>query len=256
MRDLYAKEKDSMFVKTKPDVEVLYGQEPSIIYKWKKIIKIKNAKRRHKHIDKLLAILQKNTAKNSFITFDCPISSNNIAKYYINDPNLYYLFFDNLRCEYYKKDKVLNNSDSFDIFNAMVNTENEYFGRIDNFEQTNTLANDSLHPSICQLQGKGNIQFSELACVSHNLWICSGYHSYLIHSKHSRFGKRHSAHSFCLVDIYNNENLFLYDKYLGNFGPVPRKIVSDMLKGQPIHIDAKDQITVAGVYANADTDKI
>ena len=80
-----------------PNVKIRYGQENSIKDLWKNIIAISDAEKRKKCIDDLLDILQANENQNGFFGKSDKVDCGAAHCFLLDDKNLYYMFFDNLR---------------------------------------------------------------------------------------------------------------------------------------------------------------
>ena len=226
------------------DLNIYYGQEESVIDKWKEIILIEDVNERHKAIDELLKVLNANSNNNGFIgpNLGLDIKDYSSCQIYIDDNELYYLFFDNLRTLYKAREQSENNYDDDNIINyAIINTLNQYFDGYGKdpslrIKLTKTVENPS--PSVKLLKGKGIAACVEVAACSHNLWILTGRTSYFVSTKNVHFYGTNDGHAYNIVNTKNK--YILYD--------IVRKLVKSYKENPVDDIIANKSFVVNNEY--------
>lgn len=193
---------------------VYQGQEKSVADKWLEIVQIEDVDERHIAIDKLLETMQKNAPENGFIRHDEALEVNNSypCEIYINDVELYYLFFDNLK-ELYDSNKYQSNDALISI--SIKKTLDQYFGGYGtNLNERLYLTksinqeDERVFPSIKDLKGKSLGACVEVAACSHNLWLLTGKHSSYVASKRTKILGTNDGHAFNIVQIKDHYSLY------------------------------------------------
>lgn len=256
---------------------VRYGQEKDAKQEVIRIISIDDETTRHAEIDKLIEKFESNSDENSFFKRDEPVrillgamgGTGFAPKVRIDDPQLYYIFFDTFKMDYEKH----KNEHSFggiyefsvkrvvrayfgeyngdaQLRNKLLEPKFEYKdGDEDNFEVVN--------PSIEILKREFCAQCVERASVAHNLWLLGGFESTYVSSGTIQLAASNDqGHAYCLIKGANSYELFdparevyqFLDKDLN-----PRELI---LEGNPLEVTTKDGNK--HIYANApelDADK-
>lgn len=186
------------------NVFVQYGYQHGIQNSWEEIIKLDGPTAK-KRIDMLLELLQNNSKNNGFFDDkqDVRISYNGFG-FKLNDYNLYYIFFNNLK-DISNSQEGQQNKGSV-VFNAIKQTIKDYFGVVleaaDMNKKLLTFYDEKCEfPSIAKQRDKGATP-TEVAAVAHNLWLLAGKESFYISSKKSK--------------IDNTKRKFLEDGYTFN----------------------------------------
>lgn len=224
-------------------------------HKWQEIVAEEDVAVRHKKIDALVAELSENTEQSGFFSKDEQIDINTLRMqaFTLDDPALYYSFFDNLK-------QNLSESSNFgvSVLKSIVKTESAYFGYLpteattqirDRLSKIDTSADVFTTPSIKAFQNMNCAACVEYASITHNLWLLVGVPSYYVVSKDVSFGgeKSQDGHAFVIID-YNNK--FRMCDMVNNHYPV--------LNGNPIEqmFNGDQLISNNIVYANASSKEL
>lgn len=235
-----------------------YGKEPTAQGKWKEIIQIEDAEKRHLAVDELAKAMQ--AGKNGFLGTKEKIVINQLFNqcFTIDDQELYHLYFDNLKyvCEH--KDAIFkggNLSDRRIISRAILATEKMYFGSFSpDMRKRTAIASmyfdendEPVIPSIKDFKGQNAAACVELASVAHNLWLMSGEDSYFFNSKTASFGDSNDGHAFDFIKF--DDSVVLYDVALQRIKKyTDEDPIKDIESGKPfsfdgdIYINAPDKV--------------
>lgn len=237
------------------ETKIYYGRQDNS--PWEKIIEIEDPRKRNLEIDKLLANIARNNEENSFFnpstTLSIPLTGNGFK---LDDPNLYYLFFEILKA---LKEKNPPYEKSYLTLKAVITTIKVYF---DGLETNNTihdeltyikidnLTQDRITPSISKQRGKNCSSSTERASIAHNLWLLLGYKSYFITAMNCSFQtSKHSytgPHSFCIIE--QDGKFKLFDATTGIYKKLENNPIESILKGHPLTIQTDDKSNY--VYAS------
>lgn len=202
---------------------IQYGQEENISGVIFDIANIIDETVKKQRIDELIQKMELNKKQNGFFSKDDEViirSSGNSFK--IDDPEIYYLFFEEL-----KKYTLENPQKTVGakIATSIEKTIYNYFGCIsdENTELREELTmfsiddNDEIViPSIKKLKKQNCAQCVEVSSVAHNLWLLSGVTSYCITTRDfSILGSpRTYGHAFNIV--FYDDSFKLFDVALNN----------------------------------------
>ena len=243
--------------------KVKYGREEGVIDKWKSIIEIENREERNKKIDELLVVLELNKNENSFFAADDIVYINAFCSFKVDDREIYYLFFENLR-EIIIADNNKTKDQRNLITKAINKTLFEYFGTINPnkmSERENITDNndDTKQSSIKDQKGKQTAMCTERSVLTHNLWLLVGETSYWIDSN-DFYMKENSkttmttidgtGHAFSVVSIVtekNGEKVRVYcidDNALNIWAHLSPTFLEDLKNGVPIEVKAGNKHVV------------
>lgn len=200
-----------------------YGIEPGFEGLWEEIIKLDgpNAKKR---VDMLLERLQKNSKENGFFDANQPvIISYKGFGFKLDDYNIYYMFFNNLK-SLYESEEGRQNKGSV-VFNSIRQTIKDYFGgtikyKCEEKASLTVLDEKCEYPSISKQRNNGTASASEMSAIAHNLWLLVGKESFYINSKKFKLDKSRQKclEDGCPFNIVNTGNGYrLCDFITGKF---------------------------------------
>lgn len=241
------------------DIKIRFGQEPSVKGKWKEIVNIDNKHEREKEIDDLLDLMENNVNNNGFFGSNDKVDCGGFGRgFLLNDKNLYYMFFNNLKMlnEQNVDGKV---SEGSVINQAIKATIKEYAGgnetnRHLRLEKTELEITDGrvIVPSIAEQKGQNCFYCTERAAISHNFWLLTGVTSYFCFTNCDDFGieddeYKNDTHNFTIVE-YDNK-FRLYDIAMDNFCLLNNDCIDSLLSGKGLEVkDVKNP----GIYATND----
>ena len=200
-----------------------------------KIINEKNIIKKHKLIDDFVKKLSKYNKNTGFSSKNDEIIINKLfmQSFKIDDNSIYYNFFDNL-------ETMLNINNKFTTatINAIIKTENDYFGKVANNETIKIRAkisqcyfdeNDEIIiPSIKSFKNKNCGACVEYSSVAHNLFLLAGFKSYYVLSRDAKFQgpNTQDGHAFLLVENESNNKIM----------PLKKNPIEDMFNNQPFMV--------------------
>ena len=222
-------------------VFVQYGIEPGIDGMWEEIIKLDgaNAKR---YVDKLLERLSNNSKYNGFFDANQPVYIGCSGfGFKLNDYNLYYMFFNNLK-GMAESEEGKQNKGSI-VFNSIKQTLKDYFGGVlknSNSERMmlTSIENNFEFPSICNQRNKGTAAITEMAAVAHNLWLLAGKESIFINSQDCKLDSlkdktlENGSHAYNIVNT--GKGYRLCDFVRGRYESLEVNPVDLIKEGKPI----------------------
>ena len=149
------------------ETKMRYGQQAGIQDEWKRIISIDSASERKKEIDKFVSAMESNCEKNGFYGREDSVKINQIGnEFRIDDNELYYMFFENLRI---LKQNHPTEDESRILFHGVLHTVKNYFGgfganRNVRMALTSVDIEEDIIPSISAQKGRNQVSF--LVCGS------------------------------------------------------------------------------------------
>lgn len=232
------------------ETKIYYGQQDNIASTIDKISSIEDPRKRNIEINTLLEHMEQNSSENSFLnsstTIHIPQTGNGFK---LDDPNLYYLFFDVLKA---LKKKTPPYEESYLTLKAVITTIKIYFGGLNNnatihddltYIKIDGATQDCIIPSISNQKGKNCSSSVERASTAHNLWLLLGYKSYFIIAMNCSFTESQSSyigpHSFCIIEQDNKFKLF--DSSTGIYKKLEGNPIECILKGQPLTINTDNK---------------
>lgn len=249
---------EKQYVKGDVVVSVKYGQQPDIKGEWKDIVKTSDIKSRMEKIDNLVELLSDSSASNGFFAEGDIVDCGKQHGFVMDDKELYYMFFDNLKI-LYDKYKDNNYSDGKFINQAIRATVLQYAGsrKVDRQKRTELteralVDGDIVYPSISKQRGENCFYCTEYAAVSHNLWLLSGVTSYFCFTNSDEFGAsdetyKNDTHNFTIVEYDGRYRL--YDMAMNNYCELSPDCIKKMLTGSGLRVQ---DVENPGVYVSAD----
>jgi hypothetical protein len=241
------------------DLTVVYGEKSDAKDYWKEIINETDIPKRNELILKFIDSFEKDNEKTGFLkrNDDVNIDSLENHKFKIDDNDLYFTFFDNLKKWNNLAKEHKDITDGFIAYSSIKDTLNNYFGiylhgtRDKRLNLTSVVANENdefISPSIKIEKGQNCAECVEYASISHNLWLLMGVKSFYITSKNCKLDEptnefSNDGHAFTIVE-YGNNKYRMCDFALENFGVMEGNPIDSMLNGEPVKF--KNMI-----YANA-----
>jgi len=235
-------------------ISVRYGKENNV-RDWQEIISLSQEERKEA-IDKLLEQFNSNSDNNGFFTETDTVDCGKTRGFILNDKELYYMFFENLRV-LFEKHKDQNFTNGKYVNAAIKATIEQYAGgkgvdRNKRFELTTASVNedgDIEFPSIAMQKGQNCFYCTERAAISHNLWLLSGATSYFCYTDSPNFEQadevcKNDAHNFTIVSY--DDKFILYDLAMNNFCKLPNDCIDNLLSGQGLQVT---NVNIPGVYA-------
>lgn len=224
---------------------------------WKDIILCEDDEKRVKMIDSYVKIASADS--NGFFGLNDIISTGQGRGFVLDDMNLYYEFFKNLKMYFdYNESLEFKHNEGSVLDNAIRKTINDYAGlgcdrekRLQLTQSTVTDDGDIKFPSIREQYKKGTLLCTEKASIAHNLWLLSGRTSYFCFTSSDTLsgGEEFSndMHNFTIID--NGHGLTLYDVAMNNYCKLPEDTIEKTLQGQPLVVT---KVNNPGVYADPD----
>ena len=163
-----------------------YGIETGIDKAWEQIIKLDSANAK-KSVDSLLQKISMNSKENGFFDANQPVYIGYSGfGFKLNDYNLYYMFFNNLKGMSESAEGKQNKGSI--VFNSIKQTINDYFGGVVKNSRAERMSltaidNNFEFPSICNQRGTGTAFVTEMAAAAHNLWLLAGKESFYVSSQ-------------------------------------------------------------------------
>ena len=216
-----------------------YGVEPGIQGLWEEIINLDGERAKQK-VDALLEKMEMYSEKNGFFDANQNVNiSYSGFGFKMDDYNLYYMFFNNLK-DMYESEVGRQNKGSI-IFNSIKQTIKDYFGGFikDSLSEKKGLTffdENGEYPSISEQRNKGTASSVEMAAVSHNLWLLTGMESFYINSKDFKLEeKRKGLEDGHVFNIVNTGNGYRVCDFMRNCYAVQEENPIDLIKnGKPI----------------------
>ena len=229
--------------------QIQFGKQEGMEGKWREIIAIEDQTLRNQAVDQLLQTMEQNKEQNGFFgkTDEVEINTLFSQRFCIDDNELYYQFFNNLKNN--MQNNTENRSSGWVVLKSILQTEQDYLGFPSNDERKRAQVasvfisdEDVVIPSIRNFKGQNCAACVEFASISHNLWLLTGVTSYYVVSKNIRIDGESGGHAYNLVEYGNKFRLC--DIAQGNYTP---------LEGNPIEAILNEQPFMVGesVYANA-----
>lgn len=256
MEEVYSK----IGLKFLPDIKIRYGQEKLINNLWKEIIVINDEEKRHALIDDLLVLMEQNVENNGFFGRTNKVDCGRGNGFLLNDRELYYQFFENLKC--LSMQNVEGKITEGSIINQAIKaTILQYAGgdggnRQLRYEKTMLLGENADVQSIAAQKGKNCFLCTERAAISHNLWLLTGATSYFCLTNSENFGienpeYKNDTHNFTIVEY--GGKFRLYDLAMNNFCLLKSDCIDDLLSGKGLKVEEGKFVKNPGVYANDDS---
>lgn len=237
-------EKFNGFEKYSSSLYVRYSTQKFDNSNCQKIINEKNKIKKHKLIDDFVKKLSKNNNKTGFFQKNDEIIINKLfmQSFKIDDNSIYYNFFDNL-------ETILQTNKKYTTatINAIIKTENDYFGKVANSKTIINRAkisqcyfdkNDEIViPSIKSFKNKNCVACVEYSSVAHNLFMLAGFKSYYVLSRDAKFqgSNTQDGHAFLLVKNESKKCL-LFDAVNNKIMPLQKNPIEDMFNNQPFMV--------------------
>ena len=232
---------------------VQYGVEPGIKNLWEEIIKLDGESAKAK-VDALLEKMAMNSKNNGF--FDANQTVNISYKgfgFRLDDYNLYYMFFNNLKDMYESEGENAQQNKGAIIFNSIKQTLKDYFGGVIKDTRSEkpslTIFDDNIEfPSISNQRDKGTASATEMASVSHNLWLLTGKESFYLSSydcklENTKQKLLEDGHKFNIVNTGNGYRLCDFTRgYFTMLDASPLDIIKEgkpMVFGSEIYYGAQ-----------------
>ena len=242
------------------ETKMRYGQQAGIQDEWKRIISIDSASERKKEIDNLVSAMESNRENNGFYGKEDSVKINQIGnEFKIDDNELYYMFFENLRI---LKQNHPAEDESRILFHGVLHTVKNYFGGFGanknvRMALTSVDIEEDIIPSISAQKGRNCSLCAERSSVSHNLWLLTGAESYCVNSTNCSFGNvsseyENDGHMFCVVQIDGIYKVF--DPTMQVYMRVSGNPIEKMLKGEAFELTTKDGDTYT--YAKESKNKL
>lgn len=239
-----------------PNIKIRFGQETSIKSLWKNIIEIDDIEERQKRIDDLLEIMEADEDKSGFLGKEDRVDCGKAHCFLLDDKNLYYMFFDNLR-QLSKQNLDGKATDGAIIHKAIKETIKQYAGgngvnRELRQSLTELVGEDATAQSISQQKGKNCFYCTERAAISHNLWLLTGATSYFCWTDNDNFGAddstyKNDTHNFTIVEY--DDKFRLYDIAMNNFCMLENDCIEKLLDGKGLKVEKSKTVPNPGVYA-------
>lgn len=223
-----------------------YGQQKGIQNQWKEIIAHNKDKVAHKQIDDLIKIMETNRTENGFFGANDDVFIGHGQGFKLDDPELYKLYFENLKTIDQQTPKDDEKSqDGLIIVLAIRKTVKDYLGKTITNARTQRLALTSIEitddgivtPSIKNQRNKGTGLCTEMAAISHNLWLLAGKTSYFVNSKTCELsgaqGYENDGHAFCIVEYDGKYRMC--DFAMNNLGPMEGNPIQAIKDGQSLN---------------------
>lgn len=224
---------------------------------WKDILSCKSEDEKRKMIDAYIKVTSQDA--NGFFGSEDVVSTGQGHGFILNDMNLYYIFFDNLK-NYYEHNKTSDKkfSDGCVIDNVIRKTIQDYNGRGCSREKRLRLTEteitddgDIAFPSIKKQYRQGTLLCTENAAISYNLWLLCGRSAYFCTKSSDNLpgGEEfdNDSHNFTVVD--SGKGLVLYDVAMENYCKLQPDVLDKALQGQPFVVE---NVKNPGVYADTD----
>ena len=239
-------------------VSVRYGKENNV-RDWRDVVSLSQEEGKEA-IDKLLEQFNSNSHNNGFFSETDIVDCGQQRGFVLNDKELYYMFFENLR-ELYEKYKDQNFTNGNYINTAIKATIEQYAGgkgvdRDKRIKLTTRVLTDGdiKYPSIAMQKGQNCFYCTERAAISHNLWLLSGATSYFCLTDSDNFGQeedvyKNDTHNFTIVAY--DDRFILYDLAMDNFCQLPNDCIDNLLSGQGLQVTNVNNPHVKnpGIYA-------
>ena len=233
-------------------VEIKYGQEISAGEKWKEIIAIQDNKEMQQKVDELLEIFCANSSENGFIDDKQQLDINILFSRFVvlDDKELYYMFFEQLKNNFDKKQELFANKQDIGIIDITIRqTIKNYFGEITgNSSLRNNLTylkfdkdDNAILPSIKNLKNQNCAECVEISAVAHNLFLLTGQKSHYVLSRAANFNNSNDGHAFVILEGPNK--CILYDLAQATLKAYQTNPVQDILNN-------KDFIVNGNYYVN------
>ena len=232
-----------------------YGQQEGIQDQWKEIINQTNEVATKTQIDELIKTMENNSDNNGFFCANDDVAVDSMNGFKLDDPELYYLFFENLKVmsnQLKQGDKIP--TDGIIIFKSVEKTVKDYLGMPKRNAREQRIALTSVEitdddefimPSIKKQRGQGTGLCTERAAIAHNLWLLAGKTSYFINTRQCELSGdqqyANDGHAFCIVEY--DGKFRMCDFALNNCGLMQGNPIQSIKNGEALTFGSSAQNT-------------